>query len=93
MGRVDDAYMGECLRKIAQLATRPRIEFLGEQTKVIAHRKNALERLACLGDATGERIVIGEPKRAGKKGRFASGKSIDGRRIFAQVTVHETLDK
>ncbi len=45
-GGVNQPDMGESLRKIPQLTFRPRIVFLGEQTDIVAHVEQALEKRA-----------------------------------------------
>src|SRR5205807_6707183 len=68
---VDQGDVRKGLRKISDLAREARVEFLSEQSDIVAQRQQTLEELARLVDAPQQDVVVGQPKAAGQKGPFA----------------------
>src|SRR5689334_5885673 len=76
VGGVDQGDVREGLRKISDLAREARVEFLGEQSDIVAQRQQTLEELARLVDAPQQGIVVGQPKAAGEKGTFPGRQAV-----------------
>lgn len=63
--------MAEDVRKIAELAPRPRIIFLGKQANIVTKLEQPLEHLAGFVVSAHQREVIGKPKTARKESTFS----------------------
>ena len=62
IGRVDQRDVGKRLRKIAELALRPDIVFLGEEPDIVAQADQPLEELPCVSFPSSHHVGVGQPK-------------------------------
>ena len=81
--------MGKGLRKISQLAVKNGIVFLGQQADIIAQIEQTQEEIARLLNATGDRIVIGEPERAWQERSLTRRQAIDAG--LGWISEHQAL--
>ena len=77
VGRVDQRDMGECLRKISELALQHGIVFLGQQANVVAQIEQPHEEIPRLLMAAGQRKVIRQPKCARQEGSLTRRQAIN----------------
>lgn len=77
------------LWKIAQHSAVDGIEFLGQQTNVIAAREQTIEQPPGFLITTLQYVVVDEPKTAEQKCSFAGRQAVNG--IFSLVTQNEFI--
>src|SRR5260370_4300194 len=76
VGSVDQRDVREGLWKISDLATEARVVLLREKSDIVAQRQQALEKLAGLGEAPLQDVVVGQPEAAGQKGPLARRQAV-----------------
>ena len=74
MRGVDQGNMREGLRVVAHLPPCPRIVFFGEQTDIVAQRKQPLEQRPSVIMPTLQDVIVGEPETAGNKCTSSPGR-------------------
>ena len=90
VGGVDQRDVREGLRKVADLAGEARVVLLGEESDVVTQRKQVLEKLAGLLDASLQDEIVGQPKAAGQKCPFSGRQAVH--QLSGVVPHDETVD-
>src|SRR6266487_6384034 len=98
--RIDERDVRKRLREVAELASRPRVPFLGQQAELGAQVEQPLEDLLRLVEPSLQGEVVSKPERAGKECAFARRQSVDtlpflvgGVAIDESVVQELTLDR
>src|SRR5207302_9410058 len=74
--RVDQADVGEGLRKVAQGRATLRVDFFGQQAQVVRISKQGFKRLGRAGDVAGPRPTLHSPEGADAKCALARREAI-----------------
>src|SRR3954468_19381932 len=90
-GGVDQRYVAEGLREVADEPAGFGVVFLGEQSDVVAQREQPFEDLSGLVVPALQGVVAGQPEGAGEEGSLAGRQAVDGVAGYLRVALHEVI--